>query len=323
LGRGVPKKKVTSRELAKKLKVTPQWILSRTGIRERRYLGPRETASGISALAARQAIARAGLQAEEIDLVIGCTSSGDYVFPPMACKVQALLGAKRAGAFDVSGSSAGFTIGLGIARDRLLADASLKNIVVVGTAVQSPYIDWDNLQMAVLLGDGSAAAVVSRVPQGYGILAFDTLSHGSLFDAAYLKGGGSRYPFIQGGNPGKTKLGFIEMDGVVMGREYLKEQPLVIHRVLHKAGLKMKDVDLLIFHQANLRLMQFLMERLNLPMSKTFTNIERFGNTADASIPLALCEASEKKILKRDHVVVVSGVGAGCILGAAVMRWYA
>lgn len=320
VGKYLPKQRVESASLAERLGVSTDWIQGRTGIVSRHFVSDGESASTISASAAQQALERAKISADQINLVIGCTSSGDYLFPAMACKVQDMIGASQAAAFDLNASSVGFQVGLSLAADRLRCDASLQHALVIGTAVQSPYIDWTNPKISILLGDGAAAAVLSRVPEGYGILASENLSNGEIFEAARLRGGGSSFP-LRSGNVEKG-LQFIEMDGVVMGREFLKKQPAIIEKCLEKAGLRMKDVDLFLFHQANVRLIQFLMDRMKLPMSKTFTNAERLGNTADASLPLALCEASEKGLIKRNDIVVLSGIGAGCLLGATVLRWY-
>jgi len=311
LGKYVPKQQVTTDAIAERLQVTSQSIVQKTGIKSRHYVAQEESASWMSAEAAKEALKNAGVKPEEISLIIGCTTSGDDVFPAMACKVQDSLGARNAGAFDLSASAAAFPIGVSIAADRLRCDESLQHALVVGTAVQSHHINWADSKLSVLLGDGSGAALLSRVPKGYGVLSSEVLSHGQIYDAARLRSGN-----------GSGGSNFIEMDGLVMGREFLKYQPVVIEKALKKAGLKMKDVDMFVFHQANLRLIQFFMDRVKLPMSKTYTNVERFGNTAEASVPMALCEAVQAEKIKRNHIVVLSGVGAGCVLGATVLKWY-
>lgn len=320
LGKCIPSRRITTEFLAKKLGITPDWILNRTGIQSRYFVGEKETASLISAKSAGQALRRAGVKSDALQLIIGCTTSGDYVFPALASKVQHLLKAEHAGAFDLSASASSFSVALQIAADRLGCDPLAKNILIVGTAVQSPYIHWKSRELAVLLGDASAAVVVSRLPKGYGILASATISHGSIYDAARLRGGGSRFP-MRPDNVGRS-LQYIEMNGVLMGREFLKHQPVMIQNALTRSGLKTSDVRLFLFHQANLRLIQILMERMKLPMDKTFTTVERLGNTAEASLPISLCEAHEKGLIKRGDIVVMSGVGAGCILSVTVMKWY-
>ena len=319
LGRCLPKNKVSNETLARGLGVSSQWIHQRSGIEARHFVSAKEPASKISVMSSRQALRRARVKAGDIDLIIGCTTSGDYLFPALAAKVQHLLGAKKAGAFDLSASASSFAIALGLARDRIANDPSVKHVLVFGTAVQSPYIDWKNPSLAAILGDGSAAAVISKVPKNYGILSSEVLCRGENFDAARLRAGGSSHPFC----PGHAGLKYqsIEMDGVKMGREFIKTQPRMIAKALRKAKLRIGEVDLFIFHQANLRLIQMLMQRLKLPMSKTYTSFEQAGNTAEASVPFALCEAWEKGLIRKGSLVVVSAIGAGCILATTVLRW--
>lgn len=320
VGKYIPKNIMTNEDVARRIGVTPEWILERTGIKNRYFVGDGETASGISASASRQALERAGITAEDLSLIIGCTFSGDYIFPAMACKVQDLLGAREAGAFDLLANCTGFQVGISLASDRLRCDSTLKHILVIGTAMQSPYINWKDPESSMFFGDGAGAAIVSRVPKSYGVLASEISCNGKVFDAVRLRGGGSRYPIRQDNvNDG---LQYYEMNGMETWKQLIKYQPIAIRRVLEKAGLTINDVDFFILHQANLKLIEYLMAKMKLPMSKTYTNVERIGNTADASLAIALCEAVEKDLIKRGHIVVISGVGAGFIFGATVLRWY-
>ncbi len=320
LGKYLPRKTITNAELGKKIKILPSEISERSGITTRHFAGKDESASRMSADAANAALRQAGVKADKINLIICCTTSGDYLFPATAAKVQGLIGAEHAAAFDLSASAASFPLALGLAHDRLRSRPELNHILVIGTAVQSPFIDWRNHSLAALLGDGSGAALLSRVPVPYGILANESIVKGELFEAARLRGGGSAFPMKK--DNVDQGLQYIEMDGPTIGREFLKTQPQLIDQALSRAGLKRSDIDLIIFHQANLRLIQYAMERLKLPMSKTYANVSRVGNTAEASIPMALCEAGEKGLIKRGSLVVLSGVGAGCILSVTVMRWH-
>lgn len=320
LGKYIPRNVVTNEEVSRRLKISPEWIIERTGIKTRYFVSEGETASGISAIAAGQAIERAGIKAEDLGLIIGCTFSGDYKFPAMACKVQDLLGARHAGAFDVLANCTAFQIGIGLAADRLRCDPALNHILVVGTAVQSPYLNWGSPEASMFFGDGAGAAVLSRVPEGYGVLASDIFCNASVFDAVRIRGGGSSHPMRpENVNDG---LQYYEMDGIETWKQVIKYQPMAVRRVLDKIGATVKDVDLFIFHQANLRLIQYLMGKMKLPMSKTYTNVERIGNTADASLAITLCEAVEQGLVKRGSMIVVSGVGAGFIFGATALKWY-
>ncbi len=320
VGKYIPKRLVTTKDAAERSGSDPRWILDRTGIQTRYFVENGDTASGLSAKAAGQALERAKVNPEEVDLVIGCTFSGDYRFPAMAAKVQDLIGARHAGAFDVLANCTGFQIGITIAVDRLHADGALKNILVLGTAVQSPFLNWKDPEASTFFGDGAGAAVVSRVPTGYGLLASEINCNGRVYDAVRLRGGGSSHPLTEENiNEG---LQYYEMDGLETWKQLIQYQPIAVKGALKKAQLAIKDVDIFIFHQANLKLIEYLMGKMKLPMSKTYTNVDRLGNTADASIPIALCEAVEKGLIKRDHIVVIAGVGAGYIFGASVLRWH-
>lgn len=320
VGKYIPKHVVTNADAARRLGVTPEWIAERTGITNRYVVGAGETASSMSVSAAQEALRCAGIVAGDVDLIICCTFSGDYVFPAMAARVQDLLGATRAGAFDVVANCTGFQIGVSIAADRLRSDATLQHVLVIGTAVQSPYIGWKDPESSMFFGDGAGAAVVSRVPDDYGVLASAVTCNGSVFDAVRLRGGGSSHPI----RPENVHEGlqYYEMNGMETWKQLITHQPKAIQRALEKAGLTTDDVDCFILHQANLRLIQYLMAKMKLPMSKTYTNVERIGNTADASMAIALCEAVENGVIQRGHIVVLSGVGAGYIFGATVLRWY-
>lgn len=320
VGKYVPGKLMTTDEVARRCNSTPRWIMERTGIETRYFVESGDTASGISSQAAEQALERAGISAQDLDLIIGCTFSGDYRFPAMAAKVQDLLGARKAGAFDVLANCTGFQIGLTIAADRMKCDPTLNFVLVLGTAVQSPYLNWSDPETSMFFGDGAGAAIVSRVPAGYGLLSTQINCNGRVYDAVRLRGGGSSHPLTADNiNDG---LQFYEMDGMETWKQLIQYQPVAIEQALAKAGLAVKDVNMFIFHQANLKLIEYLMGKMKLPMSKTYTNVDRLGNTADASLSLALCEAVEENRIKRDDIVVVSGVGAGYIFGASVFRWY-
>lgn len=320
VGKYIPTRLMSTKDVAAKCGSTADWILERTGIETRYFVEDTDTASGISAKAAQQALVNAGIEAGDLDLIIGCTFSGDYVFPAMAVKVQDLLKARNAGAFDIMANCTGFQIGLTTAFDRMKVDETLNHILVLGTAVQSPYLNWSEAETCMFFGDGAGAAIVSRVPEGYGMLSSQTNCNGRVFDAVRLRGGGSSFPLTKENID--QGLQYYEMDGMETWKQLIQHQPVAIRQALEKAGLTIQDVDMFIFHQANLKLIQYLMGKMKLPMDKTFTNVEKYGNTADASLALALCEAVQEGKIKKNHHVVISGVGAGYIFGAAVIKWY-
>lgn len=320
LGKCLPKKLINSEDVEKTANLPAGDIEKKTGVKTRFICEDGDTASGLSALAATTALEKARVSAEDLDIIIGCTSSGDYKYPAMACKIHDLIKAKNAGAFDMQANCTSFTIGLSLASDRMHFDPTQKNSLVVGTAIQSRYLNWEDGDSAMYFGDGAAAAVIGQVPKGYGIIAHDTFTNSRAFEAVRLRGGGSTHPL----RPENIHEGlqYQEINGMEVWKQVVQNQPKSIKRVLEKAGKTAKDVDFFIFHQANLRLIEFLMAKMKLDMSKTFTNVGKYGNTAEASIPLALCEAVENNKIKRGDLVLLSGVGAGFTFGSILMKWY-
>lgn len=294
-------------------------IEKKVGVRERRIVNDDETASGMSAASAKQALQRAGVEAAALDLILSCSFTPDYLMPAMATKVHQLLGAKRAAAFDIVANCTAFQVGLGVASDRLRCDPSLATALVVGTAINSRYIDWSDQSASMYFGDGSGAAVMARVPGGFGLLATDVFTNSSAYEAVRIRGGGSSHRH----RPDDGVSHFIELRGMDVWKQAAQHQPVAIKAALEKAGLTVADVDCFIFHQANLHLISYLMGKMKVPAEKTHTNVERYGNTAEASMALALAEAVELGKIKHGDIVVISGVGAGFTFGASVMRWYA
>jgi 3-oxoacyl-[acyl-carrier-protein] synthase-3 len=320
VGKYLPTRVVTNQELEAWTGLAVETIEEKTGIKTRRIVDDGETASAMSAAAAGEAVVRARISPEALAILIACTFTGDYVFPALACKIQALIGAKNAGAFDLLANCTGFQVGLGVVSDRMRCDPSLSYGLVVGTALQSRFINWKDASSAVYFGDGAGAAVLGRVPPGYGILATEVFSNGKVFDSVRMRGGGSSYPMRRANVD--HGLQYYEIDGMEVWKQVVQYQPQVIRRSLEKLGLTEKDVDYFIFHQANLRLIEYLMAKMRVPMRKTYTNVVDYGNTADASQAIALCEAVENGCLRRGDLVVISGVGAGFTFGSTVMRWY-
>lgn len=320
VGRYVPQRAITNEQVEAWTGVSAADIVAKTGIVTRYVVDDSETASGISASAASQALEMASVPPENLGLIIGCTFSGDYVYPAMACKVQGLLGARNAGAFDVMANCTGFQVGLSLGSDRMRGDAGLQYGLVIGTAVQSRFINWKDPDSAMYFGDGAGAAVLGRVPPGYGILSTEIFTNAKVFEAVRLRGGGSSHPMrpenVQNG------LQYYEINGLEVWKQVIQHQPTAIDRALGKIGKTTSDVDFFIFHQANLRLIEYLMGKMHQPMSKTFTNVAEIGNTADASLAIALCDSVRRGLIRRDQLVVISGVGAGFTFGATVMRWY-
>ena len=320
LGKYLPTKTIDNEQISAWTGTDSQSIIEKLGIRERHLAAEDETASGMSVKASLPAIERADISAAELKLIIGCTYSGDYHFPAMACKIQADIEAWNAGAFDLLANCTSFQVGLSTAAEKMYFDPAIDYSLVVGTALQSRYIDWHDANTAVYCGDGAGAAVLGKVPPKYGVLSGEIIANGRAFEAARLRGGGSSH-IITKENVGE-KLSYFEMSGLEVWKQVVQWQPKVIKKALAKLGMTVSDVDFFVFHQANLHLIQFLMGKLKIDPKKTYTTVEKYGNTADASLPITLCEAAEQNKIGRDAIVVVSGVGAGFIFGATVMRWY-
>ena len=320
VGKYVPGKVISNEQIEAWTNVPAQTIVNKTGIETRYIVEDDDTASGISAIAARQAIGAAGIEPDHIGLIIGCTFSGDYIYPAMACKVQDLIGAHHAGSFDLLANCTGFQVGLSVAADQLRMNTDIEYALVIGTAIQSRFINWNDPQSAIYFGDGAGAAVLGRVPAGYGVLASEVKTNARVFDAVRLRGGGSSHPL----RPENINNGlqYYEMNGLEVWKQVIQYQPKVIRRSLEKVDKTTEDVDFFIFHQANLRLIEYLMAKMKLSMDKTYTNIAQIGNTADASQPITLCDAVHAGRIRRGDLVVISGVGAGFTFGSTVLRWY-
>lgn len=320
VGKYLPTKILTNEEIETRCNLPAGTIREKTGVISRHIAADDETASAMSASAAKQAIKMAGIRPEQISLIICCTFTGDYIYPALACKVQELIGAKNAGSFDVMANCTSFQVGLTIASDRMKVDPSIKYALVIGTALQSRYINWSDSESSMYFGDGAGAAVLGAVPAGYGILASEIFTNSTVFEAVRLRGGGSSHPM----RPDNIHEGlqYYEMNGMEVWKQVMQNQPKAVKRALDKIGKTTDDGDFFIFHQANLNLIKFIMGRMKQPMEKTFTNVAEIGNTADASLAIALYEAVVQQLIKRDQLVVVSGVGAGFTFGATVIRWY-
>ncbi len=319
VGKYLPDGLITNESLEKSCGMAAADIEAKTGIRTRRRAGGGETASAMSAAAARSALAMAGVGAEQVDLVMTCTFTGDYVYPAVSCKIQELIGASNAGAFDLMANCTGFQVGLGVAADRIAQDPACDYVLVIGAALQNRFIDYSDPSSCVFFGDGAGAAVLGRVPDGYGLLSHDVFSNPKAFEAVRLRGGGSSHP-LRPDNIGDN-LQYYEINGLEVWKQVVQNQPKSMKRALEKAGFSVEDVDFFVFHQANLRLIEFLMGKMRLPMNRTLTNVEEYGNTADASQAITLCDAVTRGRLKKDDIVMISGVGAGFIFGSSVMRW--
>ena len=304
--------------LCRGLEITPEWIVDKTGI-ERRYLAAEhETASALSLVAARNAMESAGIDASKIDIIVCCTFSADYRFPALASKIHADLGAKGGQMFDIQANCAGFVTGLTVASDRMQLDAEIRNALVIGVELNSRFISRRNADAAIYHSDGAGAVILGRVPNA-GVVASAFHTDSSNYEAVRLRGGGSTWT-----RPHRAFdpiIDTMELNGIATWKQAITHLPTVIKRACEKAGLDHRAADFFVFHQANLRLIEYLVRKMGGDMSKTYTNVGRIGNTGAASVAIALSEAVEQDRLKANDSVVLAAVGAGFSFGASVWRW--
>lgn len=318
LGMAVPDRVLTNADLEKIVDTTDQWIVERTGIRERRIAGPDETAGTLGIRAAQEALKNAGLGADEIDLIICATVTGDYPWPATACLIQDGLKASKAAAYDLSAACCGFVYALETAANAVRT-GSIRRALVIGSDTLSKVVDWTDRATCVLFGDGASAAVVGPCAPGEGILATSMGSDGSGLDCILLRAGGTRHP-ITAECLARNECR-IEMRGQEVYRFAVRIMGQTCLEALDKAGLSVADVDLFIPHQANIRIIDAAAQRMNLAPDKVFINVDRYGNTSAASVGIAMMEAWQTRRLKRGDLVVTVGFGAGLTWGANVIRW--
>jgi 3-oxoacyl-[acyl-carrier-protein] synthase-3 len=306
--------------LCRGLEVTPEWIVEKTGIQRRYIAGADESASDYAVKAAQRALEMAEIGADEVDLIIGCTFSGDYIFPPLSAKVQMELKAASAQIFDVQANCTGFVTGLTIASDRMKIDPSVRYALVIGVEFLSRYIDRTDVNTAIYLSDGAGAAVLSRTEPELGIKASAFHTDSSNYEAVRMRGGGSRFPLQ--GRSFDPAIDLMEMNGIATWKQAITHLPKVIRKACEKSGVELLSVDFLLFHQANLRLIEYIVRKLGFELSKTYTNVQLVGNTGSASLAIAMSEAVGKSLLKNGDLVVLAAVGAGFNFGASVWRWH-
>jgi 3-oxoacyl-[acyl-carrier-protein] synthase-3 len=313
LGKYLPERVVTNADLEKLVDTTDAWIQERTGILERRQAAGDESASTLGIQAARDALAQAEINAADLDLVIAATTSPDGMFPAIASYIQDGIGARRAGAFDINAACVGFVTAMATA-SQFIATGAAERVLVVGADVLSRIVDWTDRGTCVLFGDG-AGAVVLEASDGGRPFSFVLRSDGSVADALYASGPCAA-PLLA--DPGAH---FIRMDGRQVFKFAVHAMDSATREVLAGAGLTVDDIDLLVPHQANLRIITATAKALGLPPEKAMINVDRYGNTSSASIPMALCEALEQDRLHAgDHVILVA-FGGGLVWGALLLEW--
>jgi 3-oxoacyl-[acyl-carrier-protein] synthase III len=306
-------------ELCRNLDVTPEWILEKTGIKRRYLASPDDTASDFAVKAAQRAMAGAGVTADEIDMIIACTFSADYTFPPLSAKIHKEIGAKGGQVFDLQANCAGFVSGLTAASDRMAADPSVRYALVVGVELNSRYIDRSNLDSVIYHSDGAGAVVLGRRDGAKGIVASAFHTDSSNYEAVRVRGGGSSFPVMGRNSPAETDV--MELNGLATWKQAITHLPAVVKAALRKADAELADVDFFIFHQANYNLIDYIVRKMGADLSRTYTNVQEIGNTGAASVAIALSEAVERDLITPGQTVVLAAVGAGFNFGASVWRW--
>jgi 3-oxoacyl-[acyl-carrier-protein] synthase-3 len=319
VGVAVPPRVVTNHDLAETLDTSDEWIVERTGIRERRIAGPEQTVAMLSREASELAMERAGVTAAEIDSIVLGTASPDRLLPSTACDLQALLGADNAAAFDVGAACPGFLYALTVA-EGLIASGQSKIVLIVGAEKLSTITDFQDRSTAILFGDGAGAAIVRHSSgNGRGVLSTFLKSDGRLAPLLYRPGGGAADPISE--RVVCERSHYMKM----AGREVFKAAVLAMaeacDEALKRAGVAAEEIDLLVPHQANLRIIEATAKHAGIPMSKVMVNLDRYGNTSSASIPLALDQAITEGRVRPGSLVMLVAFGAGFTWGSAVVRW--
>ncbi len=302
IGHYVPERVLTNQDLEKMVDTSDEWIRTRTGIEERRIADDDMNTSDMAYLASKKALENAKINAEDLDLILVATVTPDYPFPSVGCLLQEKLGATNAAAMDVSAACAGFMYGM-ITASQFINNDTYQNVLVVGVEKLSKITNWEDRNTAVLFGDGAGAAVVGPVTEGRGILSFELGSDGS----------GSKHLY-------QEPQGFMEMNGREVFKFAVRQMGQSAVNVIEKAGLTKEDVDFLVPHQANIRIMEASRQRLELPIEKMATTVKKYGNTSSSTIPIALSEAMEEGRVKEDDVVVLVGFGGGLTWGAVALK---
>ena len=317
VGEYLPKKILTNLDLEKMVDTSDEWITTRTGIKERRLAAKNETTSSLALKSAKEAIENANLKPDNIDLIVVATITPDMPFPSVATILQRELGIKEAACFDISAACAGFVYALSVAH-QFVARGAYKNALVIGAEKLSSVTDWQDRNTCVLFGDGAGAAIVSEVKSG-GILATHLGSDGTKAGLLMIPAGGSQEPASH-----KTideRAHYIKMQGNELFKLAVTIMAEAAQTALKKASLECKDIDLVIPHQANIRIILAMAKKLKLPPEKIYLNIEKYGNMSSASTATALCEAVKEGRVKKGDVIMLDAFGAGLVWGACVIKW--
>lgn len=317
VGEYLPEKILTNADLEKMVDTSDEWITTRTGIKERHVAAIGQAASDLAFKAAEPALKNAKLKPEDLDLIIVATITGDMPFPSVASILQDQLGAKKAACFDISAACAGFVYGLSVAQ-QFIACGTYKNALIIGVEVLSSITDWQDRNTCVLFGDGAGAAVLSEVKSG-GIISTYLGCDGSKAGILNMPAGGSRLPASR--ETVEKRMHYLKMQGNDVFKIAVNTMTKAAEIVLNQAGLTFADVDLIIPHQANARIIMAVAKKIGIPEEKVYLNIERCGNMSSASTVTALCEAVQEGRVKKGDIILLDAFGAGLVWGACIIEW--
>ena len=318
-GSTAPETVLTNDHLAQMVETSDEWIHTRTGMKNRHIASPTESLSQLSAVAAQKAIAMAGISAASIDLIILATSTPDDLFGS-ACKIQGLIGATNAVAFDLTAACSGFVFAL-ITASQFIRSGVYRNVVIVGADLLSRWVDWKDRASCVLFGDGAGAVVCQRVDDGDRLLSFGMYSNGGQNCSLNVNYSGDGQSLVDNITSQKGTYNPITMNGKEVYRFAVAKVPEAISKAMFQANLTADDIDWLLLHQANQRIMDAVAKRLDIPQQKILSNIAEYGNTSAASIPLALDAAVRDGRVKPGNTIAASGFGAGLTWGSAIFKW--
>jgi 3-oxoacyl-[acyl-carrier-protein] synthase III len=316
-GTYVPERILTNADLEKMVETSDEWITVRSGIKERHIAAPGESTSTMGICAAEKALARAGLKGSDIDLVISASATPDYLFPATGCLIQDAIGAK-CGAFDLEAGCSSFVYGM-VVGSQMITAGGYENVLLVGAETLSRFMDYTDRSTCVLFGDGAGAVVLQACKKSYGVQAFELGADGAGCELIILPAGGSAKPATE--ETVRAGDHYVHM----VGNQVFKFATLTLgscaERVATKAGWTLDEIDVFVPHQANLRIIEAAQKRLGMPMDKIFVNVDRYGNTSSASVPLAMVEAIDAGLIKKDQNIVMVAFGVGLTWAGVAMRW--
>lgn len=318
LGTYVPPRVLTNADFEKIVETTDEWILTRTGIRERHVVDKGVATSDLAVQAAKSALAERGIDANEIEAIIVATVTPDMFFPSTACLVQHKLGIKNTWGFDLSAACSAFVYALQTGA-QFIASGAHKKVMVIGSDVMSSILDYTDRSTCILFGDGAGAVILERAQNGEGLIDFVHEVDGSGGCALYMPGGGSLHPSSR--ETVDKKMHFVHQDGQAVFKFAVRKMGEVCEKLLARNGVKASDIDCFIPHQANQRIISATADRLGLKPESVVINIDRYGNTTAGTIPLAMQTAREEGRLKKGDLVLLASVGAGFTIGATLLRW--